>query len=371
MLVRDRIYYYYLLFLLTSNSLHVLRDIPTFFPAPPGCSYLRIAAHIFCHFSFMQLSGALLNLGRHVPALCRLTRWRFAAWTTLCLLYLLYRQTDSVFLFCFAAENYLALLLTALFFSTQGYRQALHYLVHFSIFFLITGNTICTPLLAYSFAPVLTKSSSLMQAFLFSRSMGKRIQLLIHEKEAARYRSQQAVKARKQAEAASRAKSEFLADMSHDIRTPMNAVIGFSDLLAGMRMNEQQQSYVRAIRSGGKNLLTLINNILDLSKIEAQKVEIRPEPIRIRTLLNEIRRVFSLKMTEKKLGLDITVNDQVPALLMLDNAQLRRILFNLVGNAIKFTHKGYVSLSLHSEPARTPDKINLTITVEDTGPGIP
>ncbi|MCI5142986.1 MAG: hypothetical protein D3909_14900, partial [Candidatus Electrothrix sp. ATG1] len=253
------------------------------------------------------------------------------------------RQRVSFF---FAAENYLALLLTALFFSTQGYRQALHYLVHFSIFFLITGNTICTPLLAYSFAPVLTKSSSLMQAFLFSRSMGKRIQLLIHEKEVARFRSQQALEARKKAEAATRAKSEFLADMSHDIRTPMNAVIGFSDLLAGMRLNEQQQSYVRAIRSGGKNLLTLINNILDLSKIEAKKMEIRPEPIRIRTLLNEIRQVFSLKIKEKQLGLSLEVDDAVPDLLMLDNTQLRRILFNLVGNAVKFTRKGYVRIRL-------------------------
>jgi len=372
LLVRDKVYY--LLFLLSSNSLHFIRDIPTFFPAPQGCSCLHIAAYVFCHLSFMQLSGSLLNPGHHVPALCRLTKWRFAAWTTLSILYLFRRQTDSSFLFCFAAENYLALILTGILFCMQGYRQALYYLMHFSIFFLITGNTICTPLLEYSFTPALTKSSSLMQAFLFSRSMGKKIKLLIREKETARFRSQQAVEARKKAEAATRAKSEFLANMSHDIRTPMNAVIGFSDLLADMRLNEQQQSYVRAIRSGGKNLLTLINNILDLSKIEAQKVDLRPEPIRIRALLDEIRQVFFLKMTEKQLSLSLEVDDAVPDLLVLDSTQLRRILFNLVGNAVKFTQKGYVRLTMNTEQTKhqgTQEKINLMITVEDTGPGIP
>ncbi len=322
----------------------------------------------------MQLSGSLLNTGSHTSALRRLTRWRFAVWIILYSLYFFRRQTGWSFLFCFAAENYLALLLIGLFFCTQGYRQALHYLMHFSIFFLITGNTICIPLLSYSFAPVLIKLSSLMQAFLFSRSMAKRIKLLIREKEVAQFRSQQALEARKKAEAATRAKSEFLANMSHDIRTPMNAVIGFSELLAGMRLNEQQQSYVRAIRSGGKNLLTLINNILDFSKIEAQKVDLRPEPIRIRTLLDEIRQLFFLKVTEKQLGLSLEVDDAVPDLLVLDSTQLRRILFNLVGNAVKFTQKGCVRIRLQSEqakPLRTQRKINLTITVEDTGPGIP
>jgi signal transduction histidine kinase/DNA-binding response OmpR family regulator len=206
----------------------------------------------------------------------------------------------------------------------------------------------------------LGKYGTALQGIFFSFSMARHIKLIIQDKH--------------KAEKANQDKSTFLANMSHDIRTPMNAVIGFSDLLAGMRMNEQQQSYVRAIRSGGKNLLALINNILDLSRIEAQKLEIHPEPVRIRNLLREIQQVFALKITEKQLSLDIIVDEKVPDSLMLDNTQLRRILFNLVGNAVKFTRKGYIRIILKKEQIieqGAQEKINLIITVEDTGPGIP
>jgi two-component system sensor histidine kinase EvgS len=178
-----------------------------------------------------------------------------------------------------------------------------------------------------------------------------------------------------QAEAASRAKSEFLANMSHEIRTPMNAVIGFSDLLSYMITDEKQKNYLSAIQLSGRSLLTLINDILDLSKIESGKLQLQPEPVRLRTILDEIRHIFSLKISDKKLEFIIDISDDIPETILLDEARLRQILFNLIGNAVKFTDKGYVKIKAqrHKDAeaqSDDPHKIDLMITVEDTGIGI-
>jgi PAS domain S-box-containing protein len=185
------------------------------------------------------------------------------------------------------------------------------------------------------------------------------------------------------AEAANRAKSEFLANMSHEIRTPMNSVLGFADLLSGMVKDETGKSWLRAIQSGGKSLLRIINDILDLSKIEAGKLEIKYEPVNIYTIFNEIRQIFYLKMSEKGLDFISDISADIPEYLLLDEVRLRQVLFNLIGNAVKFTEKGYVKISVRGERSEvrgesplTPDPepltphLNLVITVEDTGIGI-
>jgi len=176
--------------------------------------------------------------------------------------------------------------------------------------------------------------------------------------------------AKEQAEDASRAKSEFLANMSHEIRTPLNAVTGFSELLSQSLTDEKQRSFVTAIKSAGKSLLTIINDILDLSKIEAGLMKIEYAPVNLQTLFSEIHSIFALKADEKQLQFRIEIDPSSPANLYLDEVRLRQILINLVGNAIKFTESGYVKLQAIADLKDDSNYLDLCISVEDSGPGI-
>ena len=169
---------------------------------------------------------------------------------------------------------------------------------------------------------------------------------------------------------ANKAKSMFLANMSHEIRTPMNAIIGFSDLLYASIQDPKQRSQIEAIRSSGKNLLRLINDILDLSKIEAGKMTIQNERINIHDIIKEVKTIFVHTTNEKGLQFIIDKAENIPSALLLDETRIRQILFNLIGNAIKFTNKGEVVLSL-SKKIKSPSTIDLIIKVKDTGIGIP
>lgn len=172
--------------------------------------------------------------------------------------------------------------------------------------------------------------------------------------------------------AANKAKSEFLANMSHEIRTPMNAILGFSELLKEELGNNQKfADYINGIASSGRNLLDLINDILDLSKIEAGKMEIKYEAVNLRSVIDEIRDIFAIKTTEKGLGFDVFYDEKLPKSLLLDETRLRQILFNLVGNAVKFTDKGMVRVSVEAkDPYKEGSKIDLVLKVQDTGIGI-
>ncbi|MFH1154568.1 MAG: ATP-binding protein [Pseudomonadota bacterium] len=173
-------------------------------------------------------------------------------------------------------------------------------------------------------------------------------------------------------EKANNAKNEFLANMSHEIRTPLNSVIGFSDLLSVMVTDEKQATYLNAIQIAGKGLLTLINDILDLSKIEAGMVEISPVPISLATLFHEIRRLFQSRLDETGLTFIQKIDVRLPGYIVIDDIRLRQVLLNLVGNAIKFTTRGHIRLAAELV-ARDEDKMTVDIrfVVEDTGIGIP
>lgn len=179
-------------------------------------------------------------------------------------------------------------------------------------------------------------------------------------------------KAKREAESASRAKSEFLANMSHEIRTPMNAIMGFTELLGDRLQTPEARSYLEAIASSGKTLLTLINDILDLSKIEAGKLDLTYELVNLRSVVHDIQHIFSLKAAEKGLQLQICIDDSVPKAIYIDDVRLRQILFNVVGNALKFTEAGYVKIQLRGHfyfEAKEP-RYWLELAVEDTGIGI-
>lgn len=173
------------------------------------------------------------------------------------------------------------------------------------------------------------------------------------------------------AERANKAKSEFLANMSHEMRTPMNAIIGFTDILDSIITDKRQRSYLLSIKSSGKNLLTLINDILDLSKIEAGRMELQFEPVNPFYIFTDIKQIFAFKIAQKQLDFIIDIAEDIPKSLILDEVRLRQILVNLIGNAVKFTNDGYIRLSarkVYKEEDKS--KIELIIAVEDTGIGI-
>ncbi|GAB6042701.1 ATP-binding protein [Endothiovibrio diazotrophicus] len=168
---------------------------------------------------------------------------------------------------------------------------------------------------------------------------------------------------------ANRAKSEFLANMSHEIRTPINAVIGFTELLERSELDAVQRDYLQSVKSGGNSLLTLINDILDLSKIEAGALRLEYVPVSLRGLFAEIERIFRRRIEEKQLSLILDVDPETPERVLLDEVRLRQVLLNLVGNAVKFTDFGTIQLTAEAKPAGE-GQVDLLIAVCDSGIGI-
>ena len=170
--------------------------------------------------------------------------------------------------------------------------------------------------------------------------------------------------AKELAEAASHAKSNFLANMSHEIRTPMNAILGFTELLSERVKEPHLKSYIKTIQSAGNSLLTLINDILDLSKIEAGKLHIEKQPCNPFELIYELADIFHLKLAEKNIDLILSL-DPNPISLHLDEARLRQVLLNLIGNAIKFTEKGSIEITLNTvNKDETLNTVDLIISVK-------
>lgn len=178
--------------------------------------------------------------------------------------------------------------------------------------------------------------------------------------------------AMKAAEAANNAKSEFLANMSHEIRTPMNAILGFSELLHSKLEDKNLAYYANSISITGQMLLRLINDFLDLSKIDSGKIEINYNPSNLKRILEEMKIIFSYNISQKNISLAIEIEPNVPKTLLLDETRVRQVLLNLIGNAIKFTDVGSVRvfISAKSEDIK-PETIHLIIKIEDTGIGIP
>lgn len=179
------------------------------------------------------------------------------------------------------------------------------------------------------------------------------------------------IAARKEAENANKAKSEFLATMSHEIRTPMNAILGFSEILHNSINDPRSKQYINAILSSGRTLLALINDILDLSKIDSGQMNIMEEAVDVQSLVQEIVHLFQPKTTEKGIYLHYEKSGPIPSALITDEVRLRQILFNMVGNAVKFTDEGGVLISMHTNQPENTNFYDLTIKVHDTGIGIP
>jgi signal transduction histidine kinase/ligand-binding sensor domain-containing protein/CheY-like chemotaxis protein len=222
-----------------------------------------------------------------------------------------------------------------------------------------------------------------LAALIASLFVGQRVRAIVSRKlleEQVQQRTSELRTERRRAEAANQAKSEFLANMSHELRTPLNSILGFSQILQRQNSTPDGSKYIELVQKSGKHLLTLINDILDVAKVEARKMEIQLQELELSSFLSEVREIATARAEERQLSFSLVADPSLPARVLIDEVRLRQVLLNLLSNAIKFTDSGYVQLRIQKVNGIDSGQINDSATfasharirfeVEDTGIGL-
>lgn len=360
--VRDVSYLFYVLFISSFAFLHLSLDgyiFQHFWPSDKP--YSPIPETVFSTFSvffgFLFITH-FLNLKTHLP------------WMHRGILIMVFLQipliTGSIYYPDVSVENWLVpilgiMLVSAVIVGIFAYQKGLvtaRYFIVAWVTFAIGNLYLIIVLKGTNLLPVspliISKLAAFTEAMLLSFALARRIRVLSDEREKQKLKAE--------------AQSYFLAQISHEIRTPLNGVLGTVDLLDQTKLNTEQQSYVDIIQSSGKSLLTLVNDVLDYSKIEAGKMSVNEEQISVHELVKQQVELFRSHANQKNLELSLEVDDKVPNWVITDGQRLRQVWSNLISNAVKFTDRGFVKVRLSVEFKQ--QNPFLVLSIKDSGIGI-
>ena len=367
--LRERTYFWYLVYIFNVGLLATSIDGLLFKLLPDQVALQSVSIYIlmFLHaITAAQFSRHFLNLPQHFPRLdqgMRLLMLGLAG----CLLCapLIGMAAWSILSSLAVLGASLALLLTGVYAWRRGLRHGSYYVLAWSVllvaFIMVTSASLGTELFGI-YSSAIVKAGVAIELLTLSLGLADRINTLKEEG----YRSREAAT---RAEFESQAKSRFLAKMSHEIRTPLNGVLGMLQLLRNTPLDNHQRVYVDTISSSGQTLMAVINDILDYSRIESGKLSLEEIDFDLEQLLSDALMLFTAQAVDKRLRLYISLEGGVPRSLRGDPTRLKQVLMNLLGNAVKFTEQGHVSLTV-SRRSASDGQPHLVFAIADSGIGI-